>query len=330
MGLGTLAHVLRPIKERFKPEDHPDLLVGLARSDDAAVFRVSDDLAIIQTLDFFSPVVDDPYTWGVIAAVNAMSDVYAMGGEVKLALNIAAWPEDLDPSLLAEVFRGGADAVAEAGGVIAGGHTVFDKEPKYGLSVTGMVHPNAIITKGGAQPGDVLLLTKPLGTGILMTAAKQQLAGSEAALEGAVASMRRLNRHAAHLARAAGVRAMTDVTGFAITGHAAEMAEQASATFLLDAGALPELPEARRYASEGAVTGGASRNREQLGDRVRLPAGLDENTGHLLFDPQTSGGLLIAVPEAAADVLRARIAEVESGCWIVGRVEAGPPTVVVG
>lgn len=329
MGLGTLAHVLRPIKDRFKPEDHPDLLVGLARSDDAAVFRVSDDVALIQTLDFFPPVVDDPYTWGLIAAVNAMSDVYAMGGEVKLALNIAAWPDDLDPDLLAEVFRGGADAVAEAGGVIAGGHTVFDKEPKYGLSVTGMVHPAAIITKGGAQPGDILLLTKPLGTGILMTAAKQQLAGAEAALEGAVASMRRLNRHAAHLARAAGVHAMTDVTGFAITGHAAEMAEQARVSFVLDRGALPELPEARRFASEGAVTGGASRNREQLGDRIQLPADLDDGTGHLLFDPQTSGGLLIAVPEAEAEPLRARIAEVEGGCWVVGRVQAGPAVVVV-
>jgi selenide, water dikinase len=329
MGLGTLAQVLRPIHERFKPEDHPDLLVGLTRSDDAAVFRVSDDLAIIQTLDFFPPVVDDPYTYGVIAAVNAMSDVYAMGGEVRLALNIAAWPDDLDPALLAEVFRGGADAVAEAGGVIAGGHTVFDKEPKYGLSVTGMVHPAAIITKGGAQPGDVLLLTKPLGTGILMTAAKQQLAGAEAALEGAVTSMRRLNRHAAHLARAAGVHAMTDVTGFALVGHAAEMAEQAGVTFVLEGRAVPELSQARRFAEEGALTGGASRNREQLGDRVRLPAGLDELTGHLLYDPQTSGGLLIAVPAAEAEALRARIAAVEGDCWIVGHVAAGPGIVVV-
>jgi len=329
MGLGTLAHVLRPIHERFKPEDHPDLLVGLARSDDAAVFRVSDDLAIIQTLDFFPPVVDDPYTYGVIAAVNAMSDVYAMGGEVHLALNIAAWPDDLDPDLLREVFRGGAEAVAEAGGVIAGGHTVFDKEPKYGLSVMGMIHPAAIITKGGGLPGDVLLLTKPLGTGILMTAAKQQLDGAELALEAAVASMRRLNRHAAHLARAAGVHAMTDVTGFAVAGHAAEMAEQAAATFVLESAALPELTEARRYAAEGAITGGAGRNRDQLGDRIRLPAGLDDTTAHLLYDPQTSGGLLIAIAADEAEALRARIAEVEGGCWIVGSVEAGPGVVVV-
>lgn len=329
MGLGTLAHVLRPIKERFRPEDHPDLLVGLARSDDAAVFRVTDDLALIQTLDFFPPVVDDPYTYGVIAAVNAMSDVYAMGGEVRLALNIAAWPDDLDPDLLAEVFRGGADAVAEAGGVIAGGHTVFDKEPKYGLSVTGVVHPDAIITKGGAQPGDVLLLTKALGTGIVMTAAKQQRAGADAALEAAVASMRRLNRHAAHLARAAGVHAMTDVTGFAIVGHAAEMAEQSGTTFHLDARALPALPGARELAAAGAVTGGASRNREQLGDRIRLAADLDEETGHLLYDPQTSGGLLIAIPEAAAEALRGQIAAVEGDCWVVGRVEAGPAIVHV-
>jgi len=329
MGLGTLAQVLRPLHDRFPPEEHPDLLVGLARSDDAAVFRVTDDIALIQTLDFFPPVVDDPYTYGQIAAANAMSDVYAMGGEVRLALNIAAWPDDLDPMLLSEVFRGGADKVAEAGGVIAGGHTVFDKEPKYGLSVTGMVHPSAILTKGGAMPGDALLLTKPLGTGILMTAAKQQLAGAEDALTVAVEAMRRLNRHAPHLAREAGVRAMTDVTGFAIVGHAAEMAEAASATFVIEAASLPELPEARRFAAEGALTGGASRNREQLGDRVRLPAGLDATLDHLLYDPQTSGGLLIAVPAAAAEALRARIESVEGGCWIVGHVEAGAPIVEV-
>jgi selenide,water dikinase len=329
MGLGTLAQVLRPLHDRFPPEEHPDLLVGLARSDDAAVYRVTDDIALIQTLDFFPPVVDDPYTYGQIAAANAMSDVYAMGGEVRLALNIAAWPDDLDPMMLAEVFRGGADKVAEAGGVIAGGHTLLDPEPKYGLSVTGIVHPLAVLTKGGALSGDALLLTKPLGTGILMTAAKQQLAGAEEALGPAVESMRRLNRHGAHLAREAGVHAMTDVTGFAIVGHAAEMAEQSDATFVIEAALLPELPQARRFAAEGALTGGAGRNRDQLGDRVRLPAGLDETLGHLLYDPQTSGGLLIAVPAAAAEALRARIESVEGGCWIVGHVEAGSPIVEV-
>jgi selenide,water dikinase len=329
MGLATLAQVLRPIEERFNPADHPALIVGLERSDDAAVYRISDDVALIQTLDFFPPVVDDAYTYGQIAAVNAMSDVYAMGGEVRLALNIAAFPEDLDPAYLAEIFRGGADKVAEAGGVIAGGHTLFDVEPKYGLSVTGVIHPDAVITRGGAQAGDVLLLTKPLGTGILMTAAKQRLHGAEAALDAAVESMLRLNRHASHLARAAGVHAMTDVTGFALVGHAAEMAEQAGATFVLESHEAPLLPEARRFAAEGAITGGAGRNREQLGDRVRLPAGLDGTTGDLLYDPQTSGGLLIAVPAERAEQLRGQIAGADGGCWIVGRVEAGAGVVEV-
>ena len=329
MGLKTLAQVLRPIEDRFNPADHPALLVGLSRSDDAAVYRISDDVALVQTLDFFPPVVDDAFTYGQIAAANAMSDVYAMGGEVRLALNIAAFPEDLDPSYLAEIFRGGADKVAEAGGVIAGGHTLFDVEPKYGLSVTGLIHPDAVITKGGAQPGDVLLLTKPLGTGILMTAAKQRRDGAEAALEAAVESMLRLNRHASHLARAARVHAMTDVTGFALVGHAAEMAEQAGATFVLESHELPLLPEARRFAAEGAITGGAGRNREQLGDRVRLPAGLEETTGELLYDPQTSGGLLIAAPAAQAEQLCAQISDTGDPCWIIGRVEAGAGVVEV-
>jgi len=322
MGLATLAQVLRPIQETFNPADYPDLLVGLARSDDAAVWRVSDELAFIQTLDFFPPVVDDPYTYGQIAAANAMSDIYAMGGEVKLALNIAAWPDDLDPALLAEVFRGGAEKVAEAGGVIAGGHTVFDREPKYGLSVTGIVHPQAVLTKGGAQPGDVLLLTKALGTGILMTAAKQQREGAEEALVAAVESMKRLNRHASHLARAHEVHAMTDVTGFAIAGHAAEMTLQSNTTLVLEASALPLLPEALRFAAEGALTGGAGRNRDQLGDRIRLADGLDPTLVDLVYDPQTSGGLLIAVAPDRAESLRAAIEESEGACWRVGHVEA--------
>ena len=329
MGLATLAQVLRPLHERFKPEDHPDLLVGLDRSDDAAVYRITDDLALIQTLDFFPPVVDDPYLYGQIAAANALSDVYAMGGEVRLALNIAAFPEDLDPAILTEIFRGGADKVAEADAVIAGGHTVFDQEPKYGLSVTGVIHPDAVMTKGGAQPGDRLLLTKPIGTGVLMTAAKQQLAGHEAGLDAAVEAMCRLNRHPAHLARAAGVRAMTDVTGFGLLGHAAEMARAASATFAIEAEAVPLLPDARRFAAEGAVTGGGGRNLAHLGDAVRVPAGLDPALRDLLYDPQTSGGLLIAAPPAEAESLRERIAAQEGGCWEIGRVEAGPPVVTV-
>jgi selenide,water dikinase len=321
--------VLRPLQERFLPSEHPDLLVGLSRSDDAAVLRVSDDLAIIQTLDFFPPVVDDPYTYGQIAAANALSDVYAMGGEPRLALNIAAFPEDLDPAILAEIFRGGADKVAEAGAVIAGGHTVLDREPKYGLSVLGLVHPQAILRKGGAQPGDALLLTKPLGTGVLLTAAKQLRPGHERGLAAAVASMSRLNRHASHLARAAGVHALTDVTGFGLAGHAAEMAEQSDARLVIELDALPLLEDARRFAAEGATTGGGGRNRAGLGERVLAPDAAAPALVDLLYDPQTSGGLLIALPAAAAEALAASIAAQEGGCWRIGHVEAGPPLVEV-
>ena len=320
--------MLRPLQETFAANEHPELLVGLARPDDAAIYRLSDDLAVIQTLDFFPPVVDDPYDYGRIAAANAMSDVYAMGGEVKLALNIAAFPDDLDPSLLAEIFRGGADAVAEAGGVIAGGHTVIDAEPKYGLSVMGVIHPDAVLRTSGAQPGDALLLTKPLGTGIVMSAAGQQRDGFEEGLEAAVTSMIQLNRHAAHLARAAGAHAMTDVTGFGLAGHAAEIAGQSDVTLVLDLGALPLLPGAERFAELGCATGGGARNRDGLGDRVRIEGAPSEALIDLLYDPQTSGGLLIALPEDGAEALRREIEERTGGCWRIGRVEAGPPLVV--
>ena len=329
MGLGTLAQVLRPLQDTFDASDYPELIIGLESADDAAVYRVSDDLALIQTLDFFPPVVDDPYTYGAIGAANAMSDVYAMGGEVRFALNIAGFPEDLDPEILGEIFRGGAEKVREAGGVIAGGHTVFDAEPKYGLSVTGMIHPAAVITKGGAQPGDALLLTKPLGTGILLTAAQGDYEGVQPGFDAAVASMLLLSRHASHLARAAGVHAMTDVTGFSLLGHASEMAIQSGARLVIESTEVPQLPDALRFAAAGAVTGGGSRNREQLGERVLLPDGIDDALAHLLYDPQTSGGLLIALPADRAESLRAAIEAEQGGCWRIGTVEAGEPAVVV-
>jgi len=321
MGLGTLAQVLRPLHDRFPSDQHPELLVGLVGADDAAVYRVTDDLALIQTVDFFPPVVDDPYDYGQIAAANALSDVYAMGGEVRLALNVAAFPEDLDPAIPTEIFRGGADKVAEAGGVIAGGHTVFDREPKYGLAVTGFIHPRAVLTKGGARPGDVLLLTKAIGTGVVLTAAKQRHADAEAPLRAAVASMRRLSRHAAHLAREADVHAMTDVTGFSLLGHAREMAEHSGARLVIEAAAVPLLPGAHAFARAGVATGGGARNRDQLGPAVSVPADLDPALAALLFDPQTSGGLLIAAPPAAAERLRARIEAQDGECWAIGTVE---------
>ncbi len=323
MGLATLAQVLRPLHERFPPEQHPELLVGLERSDDAAVYRVADDLAVIQTLDFFPPVLDDPYLFGRIAAANALSDVYAMGGEVRVALNIAGFPEQLDPAILTEIFRGGADTVMEAGGVIAGGHTLFDEEPKYGLSVLGVVHPDAILRKGGARPGDALLLTKPLGTGVVLTAAQNDYVGYEAALEASIDVMTRLNRHASHLARSAGVHAMTDVTGFALAGHAAEMADQSEATLVIESTSLPLLPDVLRLAEAGAITGGGSRNREQLGDRVRIAGELPAAIVDLVYDPQTSGGLLISLPAERAEDLRVAIAAKDGDCWLIGHVEAG-------
>lgn len=200
MGPETLAQVLRPLRELFRAKDYPQLLVGLEVSDDAAVYKINDEVAVIQTLDFFTPVVDDPYDYGAIAAANAMSDIYAMGGQVTLALNICGFPPDLPPEITSEILRGGAEKVAEAGGVLAGGHTIDDKEPKYGLSVMGLVHPGRVLTKGGAQPGDALLLTKPLGVGIITTAFKGDVADLQH-VAAAVESMKKLNRQAASLAQ---------------------------------------------------------------------------------------------------------------------------------
>jgi selenide,water dikinase len=322
----VLAQVLRPLRELFKPEEHPRLLVGIA--DDAAVYEIDSETAVVQTLDFFPPVVDDPWTFGAIAAANAMSDVYAMGGEVVLALNIAAFPEDFPPEVMSEVFRGGAEKIAEGGGVVAGGHTVIDAEPKYGLSVMGTVHPKRVLSKAGARPGEALVLTKALGTGLILTAAKRdEVRLSD--LEAAVGSMLRLNRHASHLAREAGASAVTDVTGYAVVGHALEVAERSGVQVVLRAGELPLLPGALDYARAGLDFGGLSRNREQLGEQVRLPEALPEEMARLLFDPQTSGGLLIAVSRERAEPLASRLRGDGYDAAVVGEVRAGPPGVVV-
>ena len=328
-GIATLAQVLAPLQERFRAADFPDLLVGLEGPDDAAVYRISDDLAIVQTVDFFPPVVDDPYTFGAVAAANAMSDVYAMGGDVLFALQVAGFPEDQPPEVLAEIFRGGAAKVAEAGGAIAGGHTLIDAEPKYGLCVTGVVRPDALMRKGGAQPGDVLLLTKPLGTGIVLTAARVDACAPEH-LDAAVDSMLQLNRHASHLARAAGVRTCTDVTGFSLLGHGEEMARASGVRIVIDASNVPALPGALEYARRGHVTGGADRNRRGLEGKVELPGGLPEDVEHLLFDPQTSGGLLIALPADRADALAWALERDGLLAARVGRVEEGGGVRVVG
>jgi selenide,water dikinase len=322
MGPEALAQVLRPLRARFPAAAYPALLVGLEAADDAAVYRLTDDLAVVQTVDFFAPIVDDPWTFGAVAAVNAMSDVWAMGGEVALALHIAALPEDLPTETAAEIFRGSAEKVAEGGGVIAGGHTVYDREPKFGLCVTGLVHPDRIVTKGGLRPGDPLFLTKPLGTGLIVTAAKHDRADPRW-LAGAVAAMLRPNRHPAHLAVAAGVRAMTDVTGFGLLGHADEMARLSGVGLRLSLPAVPVLDGARACVGMGVGTAGAGRNRAFLSSRVRLDPALSDADTELLYDPQTSGGLLIAVPPERAGELTARFAAEGLDLWRIGTAVAG-------
>jgi selenide, water dikinase len=314
MGPEALAQVLRPLTLHAAP---PELLVGLHAVDDAAVYRVNDQQAIISTADFFPPVVDDPYAFGAIAAANALSDVYAMGGQVLMAINLAAWPDNLDYAILSEIFRGAADIVAQAGAVIAGGHTVTDKEPKFGLAVTGMVHPEHILTKGGAQPGDILVLSKPLGTGLITTAHKHEQV-DESDLAAAIASMMRLNRGASQALQRAGVHAVTDITGFGLLGHAWEMASQSLAGMRFEFDALPLLPHARHYAETGHITGGAYRNAAYLLPHVRCDERLNEVDREILWDPQTSGGLFAAIeatlwPELAAlapEVMFWRIGEV--------------------
>ena len=274
------------------------------------------------TTDFFAPLVDDPYAYGAIAATNAMSDVYAMGGEVVLALNIAAFPEDLPASVVAEILRGGADKVAEAGGIVAGGHTIIDAEPKFGLCVLGLVHPERVLLKGGARPGDALFLTKALGTGIITTAAKQDAAAPEH-LSTAIESMTRLNRHASHVAREAGARALTDVTGYSLLGHGYEMAAASGVAFRFWASRVPLLPGALMYAERGIVTGGAARNRQYLAGKVRIADGIAEAIEHVLFDPQTSGGLVFAVPPERAGEVESLFSAAGEAVWGVGEVVEG-------
>ncbi len=318
----VLAQVLRQIQGLFAPEQHPNLLVGLTVSDDAAVYRITDELAVIQTLDFFTPIVDDPYDYGAIAAANAMSDVYAMGGEVVLALNICGFPADLPPAISGTILRGGAEKVVEAGGVLVGGHTVDDKEPKYGLSVMGIIHPAKILTKAGAQPGDRLILTKPLGVGMITTALKADVA-DPAHIGPAVDSMKRLNRQAMQIIQAVGVHACTDITGFALLGHGAEMAEKSGARLRLRLSRIPFLDGAQQYAEEWLFPGGSCKNQRCYQDVVQFAAGISTEMQLLLFTPETSGGLLVAVaPDKLAEV-SARFAAVGHCCAEIGEVVAG-------
>jgi selenide,water dikinase len=302
--------------------------VGLAVSDDAAVYRLSDEVAVIQTLDFFTPVVDDPYDYGAIAAANAMSDVYAMGGEVVLALNISAFPSDLPLDVISEILRGGAEKVAEAGGILAGGHTLDDEEPKYGLSVMGIVHPERVWTKAAARPGDVLVLTKPLGVGIITTVLKRDVA-APGHIAAAVESMKKLNREAAQIMQQVGVHAVTDVTGFALLGHGYEMAERSGARLRFDLGRIPFLQGAREYADMWLFPGGTCDNERAYEHAVTFAPMIEEEMRQLLYTPETSGGLLAAVPPERLEALIARFREAGHPCWVIGEVLVGEGIQVV-
>jgi selenide,water dikinase len=319
MGPEALAQVLRPLSGIFNARDFPDLLVGLEISDDAAVYKINDEEAVIQTLDFFTPVVDDPYEFGAIAAANSMSDVYAMGGEVKLALNICGFPCGLEPGILTEILRGGAEKVREAGGIIAGGHTIDVKEPFYGLSMLGLVHPEKIFTKAAARPGDVLILTKPLGVGIITTAAKGE-AAAPAHVAGAAASMKKLNRDASRIFQKLGVRACTDITGFALLGHAYEMAEKSGAGLHFSMEALPLLDGAKEYANQWLFPGGAGRNQKCYENHVEFSPDVPDEMRQLLFTPETSGGLLAAVPAGKIALAETLFAEAGHPFWLIGSV----------
>lgn len=308
----------------FQADHFPDLLVGLAAADDAAVYRLNDEQAIITTTDFFPPVVDDPYDFGAIAAANAMSDVYAMGGEVLFAMNIVAFPDTLDKAILQAILRGGAEKVAEAGAVVVGGHSVNDKEPKYGLAVTGIIHPDAVKKKGGAKAGDVLILTKPLGAGVITTALKQERAAGEH-VQAAVESMKRLNKEASRAAIDAGAHAMTDITGFGLLGHGHEMAVQGSVDFVFYLGGLPWLPGALDYGRAGAFPGGMGNNARFFGQWVTFAEDIDFLYQDMLFTPETSGGLLIALAPGSVSGYLDQV----PGSAVVGGVTGGDGRILV-
>lgn len=324
----TLADLLRPLQGIFDPLDTPDLLVGLGQPDDAAVWRLDDDRALVVTTDFFTPVVDDPYDFGAIAAANALSDVYAMGGKPFLALNIATLPNDLPTEIGAAILRGGAEKACEAGVVIAGGHTIQDKEPKYGLVAIGFVDPRKAISKQGARPGDKLFLTKPLGFGVTNTAVKRELATPDEEAE-VVGWMRRLNKTASELAVKFELRGGTDITGFGLLGHSWEMANGAGVQIRIHFGAVPFTSAARKFGERGTFPGGSLDNRKFYSPHVTFASGIEKWEQTLLFDAQTSGGLLLAVPEAKAEAFASEAANLEQPAWQIGEVVAGQGIQVV-
>ena len=313
LGPGALSSVLKKLP---KPDD-PNLLIGFESSDDAAVYKLTDELAIVQTLDFFPPMVDDPYIFGQIAAANALSDIYAMGADFKTALNIVCFPEAMDLNVLGHILLGGSEKVREAGGVLVGGHSIADNDVKYGLSVTGTIHPDKVFANNACRLGDVLILTKPLGVGIICTAARLK-AASDKALSEAVKSMTTLNKYASEIARKYRTHACTDVTGFGFLAHLCEMlGDNHSAIIEMDG--IPIIPESIDYAEEFYITAAGQRNRNFVGSKVETSA-CSFAMQEILFDPQTSGGLLISIDPSDALAALNEIKALGLACGIVGKV----------
>jgi len=312
-----LADALKSIPQ----SNHPDLLVGFNKADDAGVFRINDKLALVQTLDFFPPIVDDPYYFGQIAAANALSDIYAMGGQPKTALNIVAFPEKLGTAILSDILKGGTEKVEEAGAVIVGGHSIKDNELKYGLSVTGLIDPNRIITNSGAQYGDRIYLTKKLGTGIITTGIKRDVVKDDI-IETVIRQMVTLNREAAELMLNHKVTSATDITGYGLMGHAFEMADGSNVTIKIYSQNLPILPNALELADQGMITAGAGSNRAFLEGRYTLHGKINSNIEHILFDPQTSGGLLMAIPEKESEFFETDAKEKGIDIAFIGVIES--------
>ncbi|MBN2678455.1 MAG: selenide, water dikinase SelD [Anaerolineaceae bacterium] len=322
MSADALEQVLTPLKTLYKESDHPQLLVGLNHPDDAAVWQLDKEYALVLTTDFFTPVVDDAYDYGAIAAANSISDVYAMGGEPFLALNITAFPPDMDLEIQQTILRGAAEKASEAGVIIAGGHTIRDPEPKFGLVVLGRVNINKILTKKSAKPGDHLVITKPLGIGVITTALKQEKAAVEDVLE-AVTWMKQLNRVASQLASEFHLTTATDITGYSLLGHAWEMAQASQVGMQINHHQVPFLSNARKYAEAGCFPGGASDNFNYYAKHISFGNSLDDVQQLLLFDPQTSGGLLLAVPDEQLTSFLKRTQQLGQAAWNIGRVIPG-------
>ncbi len=294
----------------------------MEHSDDAAVYKINEDTAIIQTLDFFTPIVDDPYEFGQIAAANALSDIYAMGGEPIVALNIVCFPDSLKPEILTEILRGGQDKVEEAGAVLAGGHSVVDKEPKYGLSVTGIIDPNKVMSNDKAKDGDVLILTKPLGVGVINTAIKRGLAKKDC-IDKAVLSMKTLNKYAKEACDGLSeVHAITDITGFGLAGHGIEMAEASKVSFIIDSQKIPYIKEAKGFIEQNCMAGGLKKNEKFFIDRCNISENIEEFMKYMIFDPQTSGGLLISASPEDAKIILQRLEKSELEYAEIGKVTA--------